>query len=87
MADRELHSRGGRRSSVSEPQEFHWVASGGSLTLDHQPPTHLVRLAALKFLIRLTASRRRLRRVDTVACGLPLNYLAGSMLKYERFCT
>ena len=40
MADRKLHSRGGRRSSVSEPPEFHWLASGGSLTLDHQPPNH-----------------------------------------------
>ncbi len=40
MADGTLHSRGGRRSSVSEPPEFHWLAPGGSLTLDHQPPTH-----------------------------------------------
>ncbi len=29
---------GGRRSSVSEPPEFPWLATGGSLTLDHQPP-------------------------------------------------
>ena len=31
---------GGRRSSVSEPPEFQWLAAGGSLTLDHQAPTH-----------------------------------------------
>ena len=40
VADGKLHSRGGRRSSVSEPPESHWLASGGSLTLDHQPPNH-----------------------------------------------
>ncbi len=33
-----IHERG-RRSSVSEPPEFHWLAASGSLTLDHQPPT------------------------------------------------
>ncbi len=32
-----------------------------------------------------TASRRRLRPPFTVACGLTLNNLAGSMLKHERY--
>ena len=38
VADWDLHSWGGRRSSVSEPPESHWLAARGSLTLDHQPP-------------------------------------------------
>ena len=35
---------------------------------------------------RLTASRRRLRLLGAVACGLPLNNLARLMLKCERYC-
>ncbi len=41
VADEELHSRGGRWSSDSEPPEFHWRAPGGSLSLDHQPPARV----------------------------------------------
>ena len=36
------------------------------------------------FVFRLTASRRRLRPPLAVACGLPLNKHAGSVLKYYR---
>ncbi len=43
-------------------------------------------LTAILFVFRLTASRRRLLKADTVACGLPLNNVAGSMLKYEQYC-
>ncbi len=38
--------RGGRRSSVSEPPEFYRLATGGSLTLDHQPPTPISAIVA-----------------------------------------
>ena len=35
-----MHERG-RRSSVSEPPEFAWLAAGGSLTLDHPSHPHI----------------------------------------------
>ena len=52
--------KGGRRSSVSEPPEFHWLVAGGNT----------VRMYASIQQGCLTASRRRLLSAGAVAFGL-----------------